>query len=114
MNKSIFMAMLIFVTALASSPLVWADDQQTDQDRLEEQDRDQLRKQVYGWDLMTPEERMQHREMMRNMKTEEERDAYRKEHHKRMQERARQQGVELPPYQSGRGFGSAGGGRGNR
>ena len=113
MKKFICFVALLFATTLSSSSLVLAQDQDRDrdQDRLEEQDRDQLREQVYGWDLMTPEERVQHRQMMRNMKTEEEREAYRQEHHMRMMERARQQGVELPPYRPGRGMG---GGRWNQ
>ncbi len=51
---------------------------------------------VYGWSLMTKQERMQHRETMRNFKTNEEREQYRLEHHKRMQERAKEKGVRLP------------------
>ena len=122
MKKYICFIMLLLTTSLLSSSLVMAQDQVQDQlrdqeqeqdrdqlrDQLREQDGDQLRRQVYGWDLMTPEERIQHRETMRNMKTEEEREAYRMEHHQRMQERAQQRGVTLPPYQPGRGMGGAG------
>ena len=109
MKKLFCFIMFVFGVSLASSSLVMAQDQLRDQ--LQDQEREQLRDQVYGWDLMTAEERMQHRQTMRNMKTEEEREAYRMEHHKMMQERARQRGVTLPPYQPGRGMGGAGRGR---
>lgn len=57
--------------------------------------------QVYGWELMTQQERNEHQMKMQNMHTEEEREKYRNEHHELMQERAKQQGVTLPePPQS--------------
>ena len=79
--------------------------------------------QVYGRQLMTEQERNEHRMKMQSMETEEARERYRMEHHKKMQQRAKQQGVTLPdmPQQRGkgmkRGFGSgqgggSGGGRG--
>jgi hypothetical protein len=65
----------------------------------------------YGYQLMTPQERTEHREKMRSFKTEEEREQYRQEHHKQMQERARQQGMEIPdePGPRGKGMGQGGG-----
>lgn len=62
---------------------------------------------IYGSQLMTEQERVEHRNQMRNMKTEAEREAYRMEHHKRMQERAQAQGITLPdePMQRGKGMG---------
>lgn len=74
---------------------------------------------VYGWQLMTEQERAEHRAKMQSMETKEERERYRMEHHQKMQERAKQRGVALPnePQQRGKGrgngFGSGqGGGRG--
>lgn len=69
---------------------------------------------VYGWQLMTEQERNEHRAKMRSFKTEQEREAYRIEHHKQMQERARQQGVVLPdpPLQRGKGMQGRGTGPG--
>ena len=63
--------------------------------------------QVYGRQLMTEQELAEHRNQMRNLRTEQEREAYRMEHHKRMQERARERGVTLPeePMQRGKGMG---------
>ena len=76
-------------------------DQTRDRDQLQDQDqtqdRDRLQdKDVYGWQLMTPKERNEYQDKIRNLKTEQEREAYRNEHHKRMQERAKEQGITLP------------------
>lgn len=51
---------------------------------------------VYNRELMTEQERTEHRLELRALKTEQEREAYRKEHHERMQQRAREQGKVLP------------------
>ncbi len=51
---------------------------------------------IYGWQLMTPEERAEHRAKMRSLKTEKERDEYRAEHHKKMEERAKAMGKTIP------------------
>jgi len=70
-----------------------------EQEQLREQER--LRYQeVYGWQLMTPEEQAEHRNRMRSFATEQEREAYRSQHHKEMQERAREKGVTLPEMES--------------
>ena len=70
--------------------------------------------QVYGWELMSKQERNEHRKKMQSMKTMEERERYRLEHHKKMQQRAEQQGVTLPdkPQPRGKGMGRDGQGRG--
>ncbi len=62
---------------------------------------------------MTPEEMAEHRAKMRSLQTNEEREAYRLEHHQMMQERAREQGVTLPdePPTAGRQGGGMGMGR---
>lgn len=83
-------------------------DQDRDREQLQEQDKDgdkdklRDRTQVYGWQLMTAEERIQHRNKMRNMTSPQEREQYLKQHHKRMQERAEEAGVSLPEFQSQR------------
>jgi hypothetical protein len=51
---------------------------------------------VYGSQLMSPEERRQHRDRMRSAKTAEEREQIRREHHAQMQARAKERGVTLP------------------
>jgi hypothetical protein len=70
--------------------------------------------QVYGWQLMDEQERAEHRNKMRSFQTEQEREAYRMEHHERMQERAREQGMALPdePTPRGKGMGGPGPGMG--
>ena len=67
--------------------------------------------QVYGWQLMTQQERNEYRTKMRTLKTAEERERYRMEHHKMMQERAKERGVTLPevPGPHGKGMGPGNG-----
>lgn len=80
---------------------------------------------IYGSQLMTPHERQVYRERMREARTARERERIRLEHHRQMQERAREHGVRLPDmppgpgpgpgYGTGRGAGpgpGAGGGPG--
>ena len=65
-----------------------------DRTRATEQVRDQDR--IYGYELMSPQERIEYRNHMRSLKTAQERQAFRAEHHRQMQERARAQGKTLP------------------
>lgn len=51
---------------------------------------------TWGWQLMTPEERIEHQNKMRSFKTYDECKAYQEEHHKQMEERAKEKGVTLP------------------
>ena len=78
---------------------------------------------VYGWNMMTEQERIQHRETMSNLKTNKERERYQTEHHNKMMERAKERGLSMPdmpmhqgpgmPMRDGKGMGSGGGmGRG--
>ena len=67
-------------------------DQDQDRDRLRDRDRDQ----IYGYDLMTEQERIAYRSQMRTLATEQEREAFRKQHHALMQQRARERGVKIP------------------
>ncbi len=56
-----------------------------------------------GWTLMTAEERTAHRDKMLAAKTYDECRAMQDEHHKAMEERAKEKGVALPaPRQNGR------------
>jgi len=72
-------------------------------------ERVQAQEQVYGWQLMTPEERQAFQGRMRNAATAEERARIRAEHHAQMQVRARERGVTLPdtPAPRGRGEGAS-------
>lgn len=60
-----------------------------------------------GRQLMTPEEIAEHRAKTRSLGTQQDREAYRQEHHKRMQERAKEMGMALPeaPGPQGKGMG---------
>lgn len=51
---------------------------------------------IYGSQLMTQHERLEYRERLRNARTARERERIRLEHHRAMQERARERGVRLP------------------
>lgn len=67
---------------------------------------------VYGWELMTAQERLEYQAKMRAATTAEEREALRLEHHERMEIRARAQNKTLPEAPpAGMGPGS-GAGRG--
>lgn len=54
------------------------------------------RRNTPGMGLMTPEERIAHRDKMRSMKSAEECQAYITEHHAQMAERAKAKGITLP------------------
>jgi hypothetical protein len=74
---------------------------------------------AYGWNLMTPEERAEHQNKMRSLKNEQEREQFRIEHHKKMQERAKEKGTVLPDQprtrkKDGTGLGKKRGGGGGR
>ena len=79
-----------------------------DMDPAQVQTQMQQREQIYGSQLMTPQEMAEHRAKMRSLKTNEEREAYRLEHHQKMQERAKEQGITLPdePPAPGGGMGT--------
>lgn len=49
-----------------------------------------------GWQLMTPEERIEHQSRIRGFTSYEECRTYQASHHQLMEERARQRGMALP------------------
>jgi len=53
-------------------------------------------KTIYGSQLMTPAERSTYRQKMRSLKTVQEREAFRAQHHEEMQKRAKERGMQLP------------------
>jgi len=71
----------------------------------------QNREPIYGSKLMTRQERAEYRARVRSLKTKEEREAFRMEHHRKMKERAREKGKTLPdtPPAQGGGMGPGGG-----
>jgi len=81
-------------------------DRLHDQDRLGDRDRLRDRDTIYGSQLMTPAERNTYRNKMRSLKTAQEREAFRAQHHEEMQKRAQQRGLRMPdspPAQGARG-----------
>jgi len=63
----------------------------------------QSKGQIYGSQLMTRQERAEYRAKMRSLKTREERESFRAEHHKKMQERAKEMGKTIPEVPPARG-----------
>lgn len=61
--------------------------------------------QIYGSQLMTTQERMEHRQNLQSASSEDERERIRQEHHERMKIRAREKGVSLPDEMPARGKG---------
>lgn len=51
---------------------------------------------VYGWDLMSDQEREEHENHISSLETEKEREAFRKEHEKKMQKRVEADDIHLP------------------
>jgi hypothetical protein len=99
MSKQLFIASAVagiltmgFYPALPAQPSAGAPTEQAGQQQP-----------IYGSQLMTPAERAEYGARMRSLKTQEEREALRAQHHKQMQERAKQMGVTLPEMPSAGG-----------
>ena len=111
----ISMAMLAAATLVATIGSTGAVAQDKVQDQTRYRTQLTVRDPIYGSQVMTQAERKTHRATLRKMKTEQEREAYRLEHHKLMQERAAAKGITLPavPPAGGAGPGAGlGGGAG--
>ena len=59
-------------------------------------------KDTAGWEMMSPDERRMHQEKMQGFKDAGSCQAYMKEHHKMMEERAKEKGMAMP-RESGHG-----------
>ncbi len=72
----------------------------------------QAQQQIYGSELMTRRERIEYRQRLRAAHSATERERIRAEHHRQMQQRARERGFKLPdtPPPRGAGMGPGGGG----
>ncbi|AOY90230.1 hypothetical protein BKP64_09650 [Marinobacter salinus] len=99
----------------------YAADQDQDRDQTQMQDQTRLKDRdgypVYGYGMMTEQERAEFRERMRSMDSMAERQAYREQHHQRMVERARARGIDienLPPTAAGQPGGMNGKGMMNK
>lgn len=107
MMKQILLMSYLVITLFLTAGVASAADKTQMQQKAETQE------QVFGYQLMTNEERMEMRNKMRAAKTAEEREQIQAEHHERIKLRAKEQGVTLPdqPLMKGGGMG-AGQGRG--
>lgn len=111
MKRKRLFSMICTATALGAAGLAFAQDPQRDRLRDQTQAQERLltqeRERIYGADVMTPQERIEYRNQMRLLQTEQEREKFRLEHHARMQERAKTRGLTLPdePPVQGRGAG---------
>ena len=88
--KKIVLTTLLCSGLWLTGGLVFAEVQTGSQESIK------AREPVYGSQLMTEQERIEHREKMRAAKSREEREQIRNEHHKLMKERAKERGVTLP------------------
>jgi hypothetical protein len=97
-----------------SAGFTWAAVSEPVREQVQTQVQTQSQEQVYGSQLMTPQERIEYHARMRASTTAEEREQIRNEHHGQMQVRAKERGVALPdsPPVGGRGMGPEGGGMG--
>jgi len=99
---SLLSALTVAMCMMLGTNVSVADEHAHEQQKM--QDKAQKPEVVYGSQLMTREERAEYRTRMRSLKTREERQAFRMEHHQKMQERARAQGKtlpDMPPAQGG-------------
>lgn len=90
---------------LGANVSVAADQVQAQQKTQSKAQKPEL---IYGSQLMTTQERTEYRAKMRSLKTKEERDALRMEHHQKMQERAKAMGKTLPDMPTAQGGGAGG------
>ena len=119
-SKFVLSALTIAMCMMLNTNVSVAADQAQAQQKT--QDKAQKPEVIYGSQLMTREERAEYRAKMRSLKTKEEREALRMEHHQKMQERAKSMGKtlpDMPPAQGGgmmmkpcSGAGPCGGGMG--
>ena len=88
-RPTITAVVLVLATALAAGPALakgpWAANHGN----------------TWGWQLMTPEERVEHQNKMRSFKTYDECKAYQEAHHKAMEARAKEKGMTLPAMRPG-------------
>ena len=101
-------AMLMLAVVWLSGPgFALATDQQSARQSVPLQQSDR----IYGSQLMTGQERAEHRSRMLSAGSAEEREQIRREHHEKMRLRAEERGMLLPdePPARGRGMGRQGG-----
>jgi len=92
-------ALVSACTLLVSTGLAFSADQVATQGGIQAQEQDE----IYGSQLMTQQERDEHRARMRAARSIEEQEKIRMEHHELMKERAKVQGLALPESPPPRG-----------
>lgn len=104
MKTQSVIAIALASTLLLPTGFVVAADQATERQRIQAQEQEQ----IYGSQMMTEQERNEYRARINAAKTNQEREQIRMEHHERMMERAKAQGLSMPetPPKKGTGMGS--------
>lgn len=119
---SLWLLVISGLVLIPAAPIMAADqereramDQSMDKDEMIERDRDRDRlyneDTVYGWHMMSDAERNEYRHRMLELRTEQEREKYRIEHHRLMEERAKSRGDRMnDTMRRNDGMGPGGGG----
>jgi hypothetical protein len=100
--KAKYVSLAVAATLLISSGIAVAIDKQQDRLRIHTDDplylevKEQKRLQIYGSELMTPQERAEYQHQYLSLQSEQERNEFRHRHETRMRLRADAQGVALP------------------
>ena len=115
MKKILGIFVALVCSLLLTSSFTLAANQANERERIQAHDQEH----IYGSQMMTEQEQNEYRARMQETKTNQEREQIRMEHHERMRERAKAQGLNMPdsppPRGSGMGSGmgsSMGGGKG--
>src|SRR5690348_11140077 len=104
MKSDVLMAAAMAVAMMVMTVSLFAAEQPAPASRKSEP--------IYGYGMMSSQERNDYREHMRNARSADERQKIRDEHHKLMQERAKERGVTLSERGQGKGHGYGAGGQG--
>jgi hypothetical protein len=99
MNRKFSYALALAVLMPAMGFTAQAADQAQTRDQARPQARDQTQfrdQDIYGYQMMTPQERDEHRAKLRAAKTNEEREQIRREQHDQMVTRAKERGLQIP------------------
>jgi hypothetical protein len=108
MKKMLGIFVALVCSLLLTSSFTLAANQANEKERIQAHDQEH----IYGSQMMTEQEQNEYRVRMQETKTNQEREQIRMEHHERMRERAKAQGLNMPdsPPSRGSGMGSGMGG----
>ena len=105
MKKKLSIFVVFVCLVLLTAPFALAANQAQEQERIQAQKQEH----VYGSQMITEQERNEYRARMQAAKTNEEREQIRMEHHERMRDRAKSQGLSMPDSPPPKGGGMGGG-----